>query len=108
MSSQQFQGDNIMAANGASRDGGKSKPSGFKKQGDGSWPTVQVKPGQFRKVQLDNIKQLSRDSMGGGVKLSKTKTVRPDRGQGQVDNLRDLGSSKVRSGDNPFKGGKGK
>ncbi len=93
-------------ASGSSRGGDKSKPSGFKKTGDGKWPTVSVAPGQFRKVQLENIKQLSKDSMGGGVKLSKTKTVKPDRGQGQVDNLRDLGSGKVRPGDNPFRSGK--
>jgi len=93
-------------ANGASRGGDKSSPKGFKKSGEGKWPTVEVKPGQFRKVQLENIKQLSRDSMGGGVKLSKTKTVKPDRGQGQVDNLRDWGSGKVKPGDNPYRSGK--
>lgn len=92
-------------ASGSSRSG-NSKPSGFKNSGEGKWPTVEVQPGQFRKVQLENIKQLSRDSMGGGVKLNKTKTVKPDRGQGQVDNLRDLGSGKVRSGDNPYRSGK--
>lgn len=94
-------------ASGSSRSG-NSKPKGFKSTGNGSWPTVTVKPGEFRKVQLENIKQLSKDSMGGGVKLNKTKTVKPDRGQGQVDNLKDWGSSKVTSGDNPFRsGGKG-
>lgn len=90
-------------SSGASRGGGKSKPSGFKKTGDGKWPCVSVGPGEFRKAQLANIKQLSLESMGGGVKLNKTKTVRPDRGASQVDNLRAWGSGKVRSGDNPFK-----
>ena len=91
-------------ASGSSRGGDKSSPKGFKKSGEGKWPTVEVRPGEYAKVQLKNIQQLSRDSMGGGVKLNKTKTVRPDRGKTQMDNLRDLGSGKVRSGDNPFKG----
>ena len=94
-----------MAANGASRSG-NSKPKGFKNSGEGKWPTVEVKPGEYNKVQLKNIQQLSMDQMGGNTKLSKTKTVKPDRGQGQLNNLKDWGAGKVKPGDNPYRNGK--
>lgn len=94
-----------MGQKGSSRtNGGKSKPSGFKKTGDGKWPTVTVEPGQFRKQMLKNIQQLSRDSMGTYHGKKDVKTVKPDRGQTSMDNLRSWASGKVRSGDNPFKG----
>lgn len=89
-------------SNGASKSSG-SKPSGFKKQGNGAAKTVTVKPGD-PSVQLKNLQQAAAESRGAKPKAAKfVQTTPKNPGKQQLDNLKLLGSSTVVSGDNPYK-----